>query len=102
MACASARSSAEGYFQALFDPDRTTTPLRRHIPAGSYADHLCAYAHTVCFDRYAYMHLITEAIVMLNGAPARTERRIHYGWIVAAVTFATLLTSACAIYTPAL
>ena len=39
---------------------------------------------------------------MLNGAPARTERRIHYGWIVAAVTFATLLTTAGAMSTPGL
>ena len=26
--------------------------------------------------------------------PARTERRVHHGWIVAAVSFATLLTTA--------
>ena len=39
---------------------------------------------------------------MLNGAPARTESRIHYGWIVAAVTFATLLTTAGAMSTPGL
>ena len=35
-------------------PIANTTPLRRHIPADTYADHLCAYAHTVLWQIWLY------------------------------------------------
>lgn len=60
---------------------------------------ICLY---LWLNNYDYMHLIMGRYTVPNVIPARTERRVHYGWIVAAVTFATLLTTAGAMSMPGL